>query len=225
MHDRAPLPRPGRLLDQAEGQKTGQGSGAAYKGTIADFELFGEGVPRRAIYRSRIFDLGAPLNFGRLFWSVTPLRMVDGRLREAPEAEVGIEVLHNRSVDLSLGGASLSLAGVDDLVTGRPDLGAALSRAGSPVLLLSHNPDILFEAARNGVALVLSGHTHAGQIRLPGLPVLIRQSRYRLDEGRYRARGTELLVSRGLGVVGMPLRVACAPEAVLLELRTRRNPA
>jgi len=48
---------------------------------------------------------------------------------------------------------------------------------------------------------------------------LIRQSRYRLDQGRYRADRTELLVSRGLGVVGVPLRVACPPEAVLIELR------
>lgn len=87
------------LLD--EGQSTTQGAGAAYKGTIADFELFGEGVPRRAIYRSRIFDLGAPFNFGRLFWSATLLRMVDGRLQEAPEAEVGIgiEVRSGRDED------------------------------------------------------------------------------------------------------------------------------
>jgi len=88
-----------------------------------------------------------------------------------------------------------------------------------PILLLSHNPDILFEASRRGVALVLSGHTHGGQIRIPGLPVLVRQSRYRLDEGRYETEGTELVVSRGLGVSGVPLRFACPPEAVFLRLR------
>ena len=93
--------------------------------------------------------------------------------------------------------------------------------ARPPVVLVSHNPDVLFEAARRDVALVLSGHTHAGQIRIPGWPVLVRQSRYRLDEGRYRARATDLVVSRGLGAVGIPLRIACAPEAVLLELACR----
>ena len=80
------------LLDTAAGQTFGSGSGAAFKGSIADFELFGEGVPRRAIYRSRIFDLGAPVNFGRLFWQATALRMVNGQLVAAPDAEVWVEV-------------------------------------------------------------------------------------------------------------------------------------
>ena len=101
---------------------------------------------------------------------------------------------------------------------GSPDLKRALHGTEPPVVLLSHNPDLLFDAARHGVALMLSGHTHAGQIRLRGLPVLVRQSRYRLDEGRYRYRETELVVSRGLGAVGVPWRSNCAPEAVLLTL-------
>ncbi len=86
------------------------------------------------------------------------------------------------------------------------------------MILLSHNPDLVFDAARHGVALVLSGHTHGGQIRIPGLPVLVRQSRYRLDEGRFRCGPTELIVSRGLGAVALPWRTACPPEAVLITL-------
>lgn len=131
----------------------------------------------------------------------------------------GVETLHNRSVRLERGGAGLTLAGIDDHLVGDPDLDAALDGAEPPVLLLSHNPDVFFDAARAGVALTLAGHTHAGQIRLPGLPVLVRQSRYRLDEGRYRFEGSELLVSRGLGAVGLPWRLHCPPEAVLLTLR------
>ena len=80
------------LLDTAAGQTFGSGSGAAFKGSIGDFELFGEGVPRRVIYRSQIFDLGAPVNFGRLFWTTTPLRIVDGELVAAPDAEVWVEI-------------------------------------------------------------------------------------------------------------------------------------
>ena len=115
------------------------------------------------------------------------------------------------------------LAGVDDLIMGRPDLDAALATvsprpADAPIVLLSHNPDLFFEAASRGIPLVLSGHTHGGQVRLPGLPVLVRQSRYRLDEGRYLARGAEIVVSRGFGATGVPLRVLCPPEAVLLHL-------
>ena len=151
------------------------------------------------------------------------------RLRGLVE-ECGIEVLHNRSLALraadgagSGGGevAPLFLAGIDDRHAGRPDLDAALAGipAAAPVILLSHNPDVLFDAAARGVDLVLSGHTHGGQIRIPGLPVLVRMSRYRLDEGHYRSGGTQLVVSRGLGVTGLPIRIACPPEAVLLTLR------
>ena len=140
------------------------------------------------------------------------------RLRNMIE-DVGIGVLHNRSVTLRRGDACLSLAGVDDLLTGRPNLEAALAGTHAPTLLLSHNPDLAFDAARKGVALMLSGHTHGGQIRVPGLPVLVRQSRYRLDEGRFQVGPMDLVVSRGLGAAGLPVRFACPPEAVLIHLR------
>jgi predicted MPP superfamily phosphohydrolase len=138
----------------------------------------------------------------------------------------GIRMLQNRAVALERGGAQLILAGIDDMNAGDPDLDAALGQAealrdGStaPILLLSHNPDVFFQAARRGVALMLSGHTHGGQIRLPGLPVLVRMSRYHLDQGRYTAHGAELVVSRGLGASGIPLRLGCSPEVGLLRLR------
>ena len=157
------------------------------------------------------------------------------RLR-AMLGECGVAVLHNRAVVLErraagAAGASaapgaaapdrLALAGIDDLHAGRPDLGAALGDvpAGLPIVLLSHNPDIVFEAARHGVGLVLSGHTHGGQVRIPGLPVFVRMSRYRLDEWCYNAGGARVVVSRGLGVTGLPVRLACPPEAVLITLR------
>ena len=164
-------------------------------------------------------------------------------LRRRLEA-AGIAVLHNSALTLRRGAGRVVLAGIDDLIAGRPDLEAALQAAhreaaavdtraadaiaGSgaadggpaPILLLSHNPDVFFDAARRGVALVLSGHTHGGQIRVPGLPVLVRMSRYHLDEGRYAVGGAQLVVSRGLGATGLPLRIACPPEAVLVKLRT-----
>ena len=135
--------------------------------------------------------------------------------------DAGIGMLQNRHVLVEKGGDRLALAGIDDLAFGRPDLDQALAGVpvGSPVILVSHNPDIFFEAARKKVDLVLSGHTHGGQIRCPGLPVLVRMSRFSLDEGRYTAAGSELVVSRGLGAIGLPFRFACPPEAVLLILR------
>ena len=68
------------------------GGGEAVKGTVADFELFGEGIPRRALYTTRILDLGQELNFGRLFWTATSLRMVDGEVTVAPQADVSLEL-------------------------------------------------------------------------------------------------------------------------------------
>jgi predicted MPP superfamily phosphohydrolase len=143
------------------------------------------------------------------------------RLRREMEG-AGIGVLQNRHAIVQKGGDRLVLAGIDDLAFGRPDLDQALAGrpGGLPVVLVSHNPDVFFDAARADVDLVLSGHTHGGQIRCPGLPVLVRMSRFRLDEGRYEAAGSELVVSRGLGAVGLPFRFACPPEVVLLILRS-----
>ena len=142
------------------------------------------------------------------------------RLRAVLES-CGIVVLHNRSVIIQRGAGKVVLCGVDDLTMGNPDLEKALRERPDdlPAVLLSHNPDVFFDAAARGVDLVLSGHTHGGQVRIPGLPVLVRMSRYRLDHGRFEKRGAELVVSRGLGVTGMPLRLACSPEAIFLRLR------
>lgn len=141
-----------------------------------------------------------------------------GRVIRELEA-ANVRLLQNRHATLERGGARLTLAGIDDWNMGHPDLDAALRGCGEgPVILLSHNPDVFFEAAGRGVSLVLSGHTHGGQVRLPGLPVLVRMSRYRLDQGRYRTDRAELVVTRGLGVTGLPLRWHCPPEAVLIRL-------
>jgi predicted MPP superfamily phosphohydrolase len=125
---------------------------------------------------------------------------------------------------LEKSGSRLALAGIDDWNFGKPRLDRALDEArrlapGAPVVLVSHNPDAFFDAAARGVALMLSGHTHGGQVRIPGRPVLVRMSRYRLDEGRYERSGAQLVVSRGLGVSGIPLRLFCPPEALLVTLR------
>jgi len=136
----------------------------------------------------------------------------------------GVQVLNNDAVALQRGGHRVALAGIDDWNIGRPDLDGALARAelavpGAPIVLISHNPDAFFEAAERGVSLTLAGHTHGGQVRIPGRPVLVRMSRYRLDEGCFAHAGSRLVVSRGLGVSGIPLRIACAPEALLVTLR------
>jgi predicted MPP superfamily phosphohydrolase len=170
------------------------------------------GIHRRAFERLR-----APLGAFAVMGNHDHYTGRIDRLIESVE-QAGIHVLDNASCTLRRDGATLSLAGVDDLLMGAPDLDAALAGTAGPVILVSHSPDLLFDAARRGVALMLSGHTHAGQIRVPGLPVLVRQSRYRLDEGHFTVGETQAIVSRGLGAVGVPLRLRCPPEALWLTL-------
>ncbi len=131
----------------------------------------------------------------------------------------GVRVLLNEGCRIEHGDGGLWLAGVDDLTEGQPDLGAALAgrRADEPVLLLSHHPDFFFEAAAAGVDLTLSGHTHGGQVVLFGVPPLTH-SRFGYASGSYEAAGSQLYVSRGVGVTFLPLRVGAPPEVPILRL-------
>jgi predicted MPP superfamily phosphohydrolase len=137
-------------------------------------------------------------------------------------ASVGIATLRNSTRELGHGGGAFALGGIDDRTLGTPDWDALVA-AGPPHLLLAHHPDDFYEAERRGVALVLSGHTHGGQIRFPGGPPIVRQSRFRLDEGLYVHGESMLVVSRGVGAVGLPWRVGADPEAVLLRIRSPRG--
>ncbi|MFC4426253.1 metallophosphoesterase [Deinococcus navajonensis] len=135
-------------------------------------------------------------------------------------AGVGIKVLRNENRAVR---EDLDVAGLDDLTRGEPDVAATLRPAAGPpraTLLLSHNPDVLPELPQ-GVGLVLCGHTHGGQVRLPLLGAPLVPSRYgqRYAMGWVRgAHDTPAYVSRGLGVTGVPLRVLCEPELTLLTL-------
>jgi predicted MPP superfamily phosphohydrolase len=131
---------------------------------------------------------------------------------------VRIGTLKNESVALTHGHGNFVLGGIDDLILGKPDWVHLMWENGAPHLLLSHNPDQFYDAEARGIPLMLSGHTHGGQIRLPYSPPIIRQSRFCLDEGAYAFRDSLLVVSRGLGSVGIPWRWGADPEAMLIEI-------
>ena len=118
-------------------------------------------------------------------------------------------------------GASFWLAGVDDTMVGLEDLPLALagSSADELKLLLAHNPIVLRRAARAGVDLVLSGHTHGGQVTLRTERSASGRPRRRLLRGLGRRGHTQIYVTRGLGTVVLPVRYGCLPEVSLLELR------
>ncbi len=137
--------------------------------------------------------------------------------------QAGIVDVTNSGHWLALDGSRIRIAGVGDLWEDEQDLGAALSgtRANDVAILLSHNPDFSMELADPRVGLVLSGHTHGGQIRLPGVGPVITNSKYgkHLASGLVSFGSFQLYVSRGLGTVLVPLRYQCPPEVALLTLR------
>src|SRR5579863_9361144 len=133
-----------------------------------------------------------------------------------------IEVLRNRHVSLRFGGESLYLVGVDDY-----GYGADLRRAvrgvpqGAATVLLAHNPRVIHLASRNNVSLVLSGHTHGGQVNIPLLGTVYGRSpeRLRYKIGWDRMGATQIYVSRGIGTIVLPWRLRCPAEITHLELQ------
>src|SRR5437867_1127101 len=134
----------------------------------------------------------------------------------------GIRLLINEGMRVDLRGESFWLAGVNDTMVGLEDLSLSLagSREDEMKLLLAHNPIILRRAARARVDLVLSGHTHGGQVTLRAEKNRSGRPRRRLLRGLGRRGQTQIYVTRGLGTVVLPIRYGCPPEISLLELRS-----
>lgn len=134
----------------------------------------------------------------------------------------GLTVLYNRHTALELGGEKLWLAGLADAYFDFPDLQKAIPRAGDgePVVVLGHEPDFADTVRSYGGAdVMLAGHSHGGQVRLPGitqafLPVMGR----RYVRGLFHLGDLQLYVNRGIGAVHLPVRFRCPPEIALFTL-------
>jgi predicted MPP superfamily phosphohydrolase len=138
--------------------------------------------------------------------------------------ERGVTVLRNGGTLLRFGGPDLWLAAVDDTWTRRQDVARALALRpkGVMAVLLAHDPHLFEEAAAAGAELVLSGHTHGGQVGMPFLYRALNLARllYRYTVGFYRRSRSVLYVSPGLGTTGPPMRLGVAPEVTILVLRS-----
>ncbi len=140
-------------------------------------------------------------------------------------ADAGFTDLTNTGVWLERpGGARLRIAGVDDCRRGRPRLGPALGelREDEACLLLTHNPDYVELIRDPRVDLVLSGHTHGGQIVLPfvGAPVLPSRYGQKYRSGLVQGPSARVFVTTGVGTIGVPVRFCCPPEVALVTLRS-----
>jgi uncharacterized protein len=145
----------------------------------------------------------------------------------------GIPVLNNTYLPIErLGdrtGGRIWLAGLDDPYKGEPDPERAIPSsirniAGEPIVLMCHAPDyaddLIASAAGRAVGLMLSGHTHGGQVRLPFVGSLVLPPMgQKYVQGWFRFGAMQLYVNRGIGTVGVPFRFACPPEITLITLR------
>jgi predicted MPP superfamily phosphohydrolase len=135
----------------------------------------------------------------------------------------GVGVLRNDGVVIERGGAKLWLAAIDDTWTRRDDLEMAMRGRpdGATTVLLAHDPNRFDAAADAGANVVLSGHTHGGQV---GVPFFYRIANlasfgYRYNVGLYRRGQSVLYVHPGLGTTGPPMRLGVPPEVAILTLR------
>ncbi len=136
-----------------------------------------------------------------------------------------LPILVNRYVRIERDNQHFFLAGVDSMSSSAIDLTTATpDNADAPVLLMAHEPDFADHVASHprgrSVDLIFSGHSHGGQIRIPGLRPLALPPHGRLyPEGHYLVGTSQLYTNRGIGTVGLPLRLNCPPEITVATLQ------
>ena len=168
-------------------------------------------------------DLNAPLGVVAVLGNHDHWR--DAQAARRALVANGVRLLANDALRLG----PLALGGLDDDFTGRADLPRTLARmreVGGVPVMLSHSPDPFPELAA-GVGLMVAGHTHCGQIRLPIVGAVTNESRYgdRYGCGRIDEDGRTLIVSAGLGTSVLPFRLGAVPDLWLIEIGPRATPA
>jgi predicted MPP superfamily phosphohydrolase len=129
----------------------------------------------------------------------------------------GVTVLKDARTTIMIRNQEVTLAGIRFWTKRARDIATVVGNASGTVILLAHDPRRLTEAAELNVPLVLSGHTHGGQVVLPMLGAVAAQ-KFPVVYGTARQQNTTLFVSRGLGTVYVPVRVNCPPEVAILTL-------
>lgn len=148
-------------------------------------------------------------------------RWLDGPRVERALESAGIPVLENESTSVQHGACRFWLAGISDFRTSTPDVDAALAAVpeAAPVIVFTHNPDIFPEIPPR-VSLTIAGHTHGGQVYIPGIgrPIVPSIYRQRYAAGHVVERGRHLFVSTGLGTSILPVRFLVPPEVSVLRI-------
>jgi len=144
----------------------------------------------------------------------------DDRDMPAALSQQHIEVLKDERTRLDVRGEGLELAGLRFWTRKPEDVARVLRNAADTVILLAHDPRRLTEASALNVPVVLSGHTHGGQVVLPGVGAVARR-RFPVLAGLGSKDNTLIFVSRGIGTVYVPVRINCPPEVAIVTLKRR----
>jgi predicted MPP superfamily phosphohydrolase len=150
------------------------------------------------------------------------------KFRAQIAAHPRIRDLTNAHVTLEVKGARICIAGVDDLYRGTPNLQLPPLDKRDVTILLAHTPDQAEKSRRayDGVDLIVSGHTHGGQVRIPflGAPLSSTDHPELYSHGLRRRPWTQVYTSRGIGTVHLPMRFLTRPEIPILELTSDVRP-
>ena len=134
-----------------------------------------------------------------------------------------IEVMNNANTTIQRGSDAIQLSGIDDWSWNGTDWVKAFAglKTKTPTILLSHQPTVLDFEQTKDVSLILSGHTHGGQLNFPlfGAPAKLFTTDLRYARGLFRRGETQLYVSTGTGVIGLPVRLGVRPEIAVLRLK------
>jgi predicted MPP superfamily phosphohydrolase len=191
----------GDFVSPPFGQSFGP-AGAQHAEPCADVLASWKGVPMVAILGNHDHWNGADIVAGAL-------------------VDRGIRVLRNESYPIERGHDRLWISGVDDVFEKQDDLPKTLAAVPDtePTVLLAHEPDFADYATGFPVDLQVSGHSHGGQVRIPGIgPIVLPELARKYHTGLNRVGRLQVYTSRGLGVINPPVRLNCPPEVTLLTL-------
>ncbi|MGH9241565.1 MAG: metallophosphoesterase [Vicinamibacterales bacterium] len=171
----------------------------------------------RSRYVGPVAELLAPLSAPHGVFAILG-NHDDDKDMPAALTQRGFTVLKDQRTRLTVRGEKLELAGIRFWTRKIADLDRILRNAADTMLLLAHDPRRLAEAAALKVHAVLSGHTHGGQVIVPGVGAIYK-TRFPILHGLGQQANTSIFVSRGIGTVYVPVRINCPPEVALVTLR------
>lgn len=142
----------------------------------------------------------------------------DGKLIGDALKSNGIKVLENSNVRISLKNRYVDVIGIADITTQQPNIAQAMRKTALPRIIVTHNPDIYYDIV-DSVSLILAGHTHGGQFVIPFTKPMFVPSNYgsRLASGLIKETRNKMIVSKGLGLTGIPVRLNCKPEITIID--------